>query len=556
MKLQNAHNHSTMNLNPPPPPPPPSSSSSSANPTPPTMHQSLPSLSTTSEISSDLSSVIKLDDISIDSSSTDEPIANPSTESNRRSSKVESDVFKSVEQTRRNSRSDHKNYGRYFTADGTNVPNPSSSSSLINPSSMKSTPSTAIIKRMSWNSEHIEKIDPTTITNNELSNTNSFRSVHSSSGVSSTGSFLFSADEEPSITTTTTSSSVPTSLPSTINRNDDLTDELDEFDGKSSSSTVVGTDDREHSSNSISSTLQNSNELINSDMMDNTNNRLSTASTSTLTPSSNHPSVNTSPELSLRRTIASVRKRNQTHTHHRSGGQSQPFRRHRIFDENDLRSSTHTVVYDSSKSINNSTINPIRRIVIPTDETNLTLSSFGGSGNESDYDNNQSSNDYSNISKYLSSTRLNKLPVNDFNPSEDLTSIDAHLLGDQNETILNNNLHLHHPIINHHDDDENTEARVDLSDDNDDDIDADENTIQSTINIQQSDNNITSSTNFLPSSANHRSNNRMSPKPPSNIDDSAPSNYMAYRKDPLATRKLLDIRSHLLLNTTLDATYV
>jgi hypothetical protein len=202
----------------------------------------------------------------------------------------------------------------------------------------------------------------------------------------------------------------------------------------------------------------------------------------------------------------------------------------------------------------------MRRTVVPTDETNLTISSFGENGNESDYDNNQSSNDYSNISKYLSSTRSNKLPVNDYNPSDDL---DAHLLGDQNETILNNNLNFHHATINHHDDDENTEARVDLSDDNDDDIDADENTIQSTINIQQSDNNIISSTNSLQSSANHRSNNRTSPKPPTpptttktGHDDSAPSNYMAYRKDPLATRKLLDIRSHLLLNTTLDATYV
>jgi hypothetical protein len=291
MKLQNAHNHSTTNLNPPPPPPP--SSSTNTNSTQSTMHQSLPSLSSTSEISSDLSSVIKLDDISIDSSCTDEPILNLSTGSIRRSSKVESDVFKSVEQTRRNSRSDHKNYGRYFTADGTGThgTNPSSSSSLINPSSMKSTPSTAIIKRMSWNSESMEKIDSTTIANNELSNTNSFRSVHSSSGVSSTGSFLFSADEEPSIITTTTSSSIPTTLPSIINRNDDLTDEPDEFDGKSSSSTVVGTDDREHSSNSIPSTLQNSKELLNSDMIDNTSNRLSTASTSTLTPSSNHPSM-------------------------------------------------------------------------------------------------------------------------------------------------------------------------------------------------------------------------------------------------------------------------
>ena len=74
---------------------------------------------------------------------------------------------------------------------------------------------------------------------------------------------------------TTTSSSIPGSLPATINKTDDLTDELDEFDGKSSSSTVVGTDDREHLSNSS----PNPHDLINSDSIDNTNNRLSTAST-------------------------------------------------------------------------------------------------------------------------------------------------------------------------------------------------------------------------------------------------------------------------------------
>jgi hypothetical protein len=287
MKLQNAHNHSTTNSN--PPPLSSSSSSSISNSNPSTIHQSLPSLSSTPEISLDLP-VLKLEGTSMDSSSTDEPMVNPSTECIQRSSKIESDVFKIVEQTRRNSRSDHKNYGRYFTADGTGThgTNPSSSSSSINPSSIKSSPSTAIIKRMSWNNEPLNKTDSTTtIPNNELSNTNSFRSVHSSSGVSSTGSFLFSADEESSITTT--SSSVPAILPSTINKTDDLTDEMDEFDGKSSSSTVVGTDDHEHLRNSISLHEQNlsSNDLINSDMIDNTNNRLSTASTNTLTSSNN-----------------------------------------------------------------------------------------------------------------------------------------------------------------------------------------------------------------------------------------------------------------------------
>ena len=283
MKLQNAHNHSTITThhNSTPPPPASSSSSSSAvtNSTPSAMHHSLPSLSSTSEISVDLPSALKLDSTSIDNSSLDEPMVSLPSDSSRRSSKVESDVFKIVEQTRRNSRSDHKNYGRYFTADGTgtHTTNPSSSSSSINPSSTKSTPSTAIIKRMSWNNEPITKIDSTTIVNNELSNTNSFRSVHSSSGVSSTGSFLFSADEEPSITTTN-SSSMPANLSSTRNKTDDLTDELDEFDGKSSSSTVIGTDDREH--------VSNPHDLIKGDMNENANNRLSTASTSTLTPSS------------------------------------------------------------------------------------------------------------------------------------------------------------------------------------------------------------------------------------------------------------------------------
>jgi hypothetical protein len=291
MKLQNAHNHhSTTSSNPPPIPP------SSSTTTTTTIHQSLPSLSSTSETSLDLPAA-KLDGTSMDSSSTDEPMINLSTESVRRSSKVESDVFKIVEQTRRNSRSDHKNYGRYYTADGTGThgTNPSSSSSLINPSSIKSTPSTAIIKRMSWNNEPINKNDTTTIPNNELSNTNSFRSVHSSSGVSSTGSFLFSADEESSITTTT-SSSIPAIISSTTNKNEDLTDELDEFDGKSSSSTVVGTDDHEHLINPISSQeqnaslLTNSNDLMSSDMNDNSQhlvNRLSTSSTNTLTSSNN-----------------------------------------------------------------------------------------------------------------------------------------------------------------------------------------------------------------------------------------------------------------------------
>ena len=116
----------------------------------------------------------------------------------QRSSKIESDVFKSVEQTRRNSRIDRKNFGRYFTADGTSTHTTDSS-----PSSIKqiSSSSTTILKRMSWNND---KTDSSIITN-----TNSFRSVHSSSGVSSTGSFLFSTDDDSAATST----SIPDIIP-------------------------------------------------------------------------------------------------------------------------------------------------------------------------------------------------------------------------------------------------------------------------------------------------------------------------------------------------------
>ncbi|CAF1268531.1 unnamed protein product [Adineta ricciae] len=43
---------------------------------------------------------------------------------------------------------------------------------------------------------------------------------------------------------------------------------------------------------------------------------------------------------------------------------------------------------------------------------------------------------------------------------------------------------------------------------------------------------------------------------PTKFDDTAPTNIIDYRKDPVTARKLFDIRSHLLLNTTLDATEV
>ncbi len=168
----------------------PSNASVSTN----TIHQSLPSLTSRSlELP-----VLQINDL------------NSPTEDDRRSSKVESDVFKIVEQTRRNSRTDRKNFGRYFTADGTSTHSTNSSSSPIK---QISSSSTAILKRMSWNNEQLmEKTDSSLITN-------SFRSVHSSSGVSSTGSFLFSTDEDSSITTT--SSSIPSIVPSTVIENDD-----------------------------------------------------------------------------------------------------------------------------------------------------------------------------------------------------------------------------------------------------------------------------------------------------------------------------------------------
>jgi len=147
--------------------------------------------------------------------------------------------------------------------------------------------------------------------------------------------------------------------------------------------------------------------------------------------------------------------------------------------------------------------------------------------------------------------------VNDFNQSDELTRTDDLLLGDQNEIVLSNDSNIHSIINNNNNDDDDgndhTEARVDLSDD--DDRDDNETTIQSTIpiNNQQSDNNIISSTNSRQSTLNHRTNNPTSTKP-TTLDDSAPMNIIEYRKDPLTARKLFDIRSHLLLNTTLDAT--
>ncbi|CAF4080538.1 unnamed protein product, partial [Adineta steineri] len=44
--------------------------------------------------------------------------------------------------------------------------------------------------------------------------------------------------------------------------------------------------------------------------------------------------------------------------------------------------------------------------------------------------------------------------------------------------------------------------------------------------------------------------------PTLNDSTSTSTNHLAYRKDSLTSRRLIDIRSHLLLNTTLDATEV
>jgi len=171
-------------------------------------------------------------------------------------------------------------------------------------------------------------------------------------------------------------------------------------------------------------------------------------------------------ESSLRRTpYPSVKKRNQ----------QQLYRRHKLLNDNDIHSSTHTIVYESSKS---------------TDD-NLSLV---GSGNESDYDNNHQSSTV-------------KVPVNNFLNSDEL------LLGDQNEIILNNDTHI-----------ENNNEQSD-------------NTKISLTNSPLRTNLITS---INPTTA--------------TLDDSAPPNFLAYQRDPLITRRLLDIRSHLLLNTTLDAT--
>ncbi|CAF1584908.1 unnamed protein product, partial [Adineta ricciae] len=421
--------------------------------------------------------------IDIPVSNTESP--NPGTDdASRRSSKVESDVFKIVEQTRRNSRTDRKNFGRYFTADGTSTHDTNSSAT---PTKQISSSSITILKRMSWNNEQSsEKNDSSLITN-------SFRSVHSSSGVSSTGSFLFSADEDSSVTTTT-SSSVPSIVPSIKN---------EELDGKSSITTVIAIDSQPRQSVSY----QGRDDCTKNDLEAKINQQLNTqlsssSSTSTLTlnnqiitetPSSlTGQTSSPSPESSLRRTpYASVKKRTQLHrpSCQQQQQQQQGHRRHRIFDENDIGSSVHLNVYDSPRSLD-------EQISLRTKHSCEDSPSLVASGNESDYDNNRST--------------TVRLPVNTFVCSNELIRTDDLLLGDQNEITLHNDTHI-----------ENS-------------------------NNQQSD--------IIRISSPSLTNPSAKTNIPS-LDDSAPSpNLLAYRRDSLTSRRLIDIRSHLLLNTTLDAT--
>ena len=323
---------------------------------------------------------------------------------------------------------------------------------------LSSSSSTAITKRMSWNNEQPpDKNDSSIITN-------SFRSVHSSSGVSSTGSFLFSTDEDASIiTTTTTSSSIPCMVAST---------DADEFDRKSSSSTVVGTHEQ---------TVEES----------------------------------IPPESSLRRTpFPSVKKRHQTHACHRAGGHQpqQAARRHRVYDETTLHSSTHTIIYDSSKP----TIN----------ETNVlrARNSLAESGNESDYDNN------------IPSTKFHSMPSSTISDSNRLLRSDDLLLGDQNEITLDNDTHIDLSVVGSR---ESETSASDLFKNHLEYIPLHP-TPQSDMSIRST------------ATASQRTNRMAAMK--SSTTTTRSDETIPYRTDPLINRRLLDIRSHLLLNTTLDAT--
>ena len=150
-----------------------------------------------------------------------------------------------------------------------------------------SSSSAAILKRMSWNNEQINR-ENRFIINYKIH----FESVHSSSGVSSTGSFLFSTDEDSSITTT--SSSIPSIVPSTVIEKDDT-------NSASDNQTIIGRNQNDVSIDKL--TVQYSR---------------------TSTTSKHHMQV--------------FKKRNQQN------------RRQKILNDNDVHSSTHTIVYESSKS--------------------------------------------------------------------------------------------------------------------------------------------------------------------------------------------------------------
>ena len=130
-------------------------------------------------------------------------------------------------------------------------------------------------------------------------------------------------------------------------------------------------------------------------------------------------------------------------------------------------------------------------------------SSLFGSENESDYDNN-----YSMIAK---------IPVNHRLKPNELTRTDDLILSDQNEIILNNDTHIEN--LNVDNDHQSDIAKITSHDASHD------STIIRPINTAGTA-----------------------------LNDSAPSDIVACHKDSITARRLLDIRSHLLLNTTLDAT--
>ena len=238
-----------------------------------------------------------------------------------------------------------------------------------------------------------------------------------------------------------------------------------------------------------------------------------------------------------------------------TGTRRNPFR-----DENDLHPSSYTVVYDSSKQMPSSTAIPIRRRTAASEESTHKISSISGSGNESDYDNNQLPYDFSKTAKRLPSPdRLICPPVNDFDQTNELTRMDDLQLGDQIEITLHNdsNLTLTH-LSNEDNDREVYEYASNLNDAPHYDQYKHSSSACSMNNpLSDSSRRILSASKSLQGSSNHRSNLSNSNRPTINnktLDDSAPPLYITPRKDQLAAKRLLEIQSQLLLNTTLDAT--